>query len=61
MSDHDMHRQYAKCMKTRSEGHALYRNVSAAILKPGTCGYFDNDGDWQVIVQTADAEELLKR
>lgn len=59
MSDYGMHKQYAKCMKTRSEGHALYRNVSAAILKPGACGYFDNDGDWKTIVQTTETEELL--
>jgi hypothetical protein len=61
MPDHDLHKQYAKCMKKRSEGHALYRNVSSAKLKPGTCGYFDNDGDWQVIVQATDAAELQKQ
>jgi hypothetical protein len=58
MSDHDNHKQYAKCMKRRSEGHALYRNVSASRLKPGTSGYFDNDGDWQVIVQASEVEAL---
>ncbi|KAG0645025.1 hypothetical protein D0Z07_9198 [Hyphodiscus hymeniophilus] len=61
MPDYDLHKQYAKCMKKRSEGHAMYRNVSAATLKPGTCGYFDNDGDWQVIIQTTDAAELHKQ
>ncbi|KAJ5552383.1 hypothetical protein N7494_001761 [Penicillium frequentans] len=60
MPDYDLHKQYAKCMIKRSEGHALYRNVSAEKLKPGTCGYFDNDGDWQVILQTTNAEELQK-
>lgn len=58
MSNYDLHKQYAKCMKSRSEGHALYRNVPATKLKPGTCGYFDNDGNWQVIVQTSDPEAL---
>jgi hypothetical protein len=58
MSVHDLHKQYAKCMKSRSEGHALYRNVPATKLKPGTCGYFDNDGDWQVIVQASSPEAL---
>jgi hypothetical protein len=45
-------------MKSCSEGHSLYRNVPATTLKPGTCGYFDNDGDWQVIVQTSDPGAL---
>ncbi|KAI9663916.1 MAG: hypothetical protein M1821_007407 [Bathelium mastoideum] len=61
MPYHDLHKQYAKCMKKRSEGHALYRNISATRLKPGTCGYFDNDGDWQVIVHATDAAELQKQ
>ena len=49
---------YAKCMKNRSEGLALYRNVSAKKLKPGACGYFDRQGDWQEIVQTSDITAL---
>ena len=48
-------------MKNRSEGHALYRNVPATKLKPGTCGYFDNDGDWQVIVQASNPEALQEQ
>ena len=51
-------KDYAKCMKNRSEGHALYRNVSAKKLKPGACGYFDRQGDWQEIVQTDDPAAL---
>jgi hypothetical protein len=58
MSGHDLHKEYAKCMKRRSEGHALYHKVLAVRLKPGTCGYFDNNGDWQVIVHTTDAGAL---
>lgn len=61
MSGHDLHKQYATCMKNRSEGHALYRNVPATKLKPGTCGYFDNDGDWQVIVQASNPEALQEQ
>jgi hypothetical protein len=57
-SGHDLHKEYARYTKGRLEGHALCRNVPAKMLKPGTCGYFDDDGDWQIIVHTTDAEAL---
>ena len=40
---------YADCFKNQPEGHALYKKLSITQLKPGTCGYFDDQGDWQQI------------
>jgi hypothetical protein len=44
--------------KNNVEGHALYLAVSSASLKPGACGYFDTDGNWQTIVHLTDATAL---
>ena len=31
-------------------GHALYYPPLSSLFKPGTCGYFDADGEWNKIV-----------
>jgi hypothetical protein len=36
----------------------LFRAISGNVMKPGTCGYFDGDGDWRTIVQTTDQNAL---
>jgi hypothetical protein len=45
---------YHRCFNRRREGHAIYEGESALELKPGACGYFDEDGDWFLIVDTLD-------
>jgi hypothetical protein len=51
---------YLECFKNNSEGHGLYKPVSATKLKPGVCGYFDHSGDWQSIVDLTDAVAVKK-
>ena len=51
---------YAECFKNQPEGHAFYKKVSITELKPGQCGYFDEQGDWQCIVDLTNADELEK-
>lgn len=41
---------YARCFKRKAYGHALFKEVSAKSLRPGTCGYFDFDGDWHPLL-----------
>ncbi|KAH8696411.1 hypothetical protein BGW36DRAFT_380944 [Talaromyces proteolyticus] len=47
---------FAEQLRNHPEGHALYNKVSADHLKPGTCGFFDEKGDWNVIEQLCDRE-----
>ena len=49
---------YSKLLLNHPEGWALYKKTSAAEIKPGSCGYFDDDGDWQGIVQLTDKAAL---
>ncbi len=42
---------YAELLKDHPEGHALYKKCSGRDVKPGSCGYFDADGDWNSIVE----------
>lgn len=50
---------YADCFKDQPEGHALYKKVSVTELKPGTCGFFDEQGDWQMIADLIEPEGEL--
>jgi hypothetical protein len=53
-------RVYARCFKRVKEGHAVFAGESALVLKPGVCGYFDEDGDWKKIVYINKPSELEK-
>jgi hypothetical protein len=52
---------YANCFENQPEGHALYKKVSITQLEPGTCGYFDQQGDWQQIVDLTKPDELKEK
>jgi len=52
---------FADCFKNQPEGHALYKKVAITQLKPGTCGYFDQQGDLQQIVDLTKADELKEK
>jgi hypothetical protein len=56
----ELDRIYTERLAGQPEGHALYRNYSATVLKPGACGYFDVDGDWKGIIQLTDSGALEK-
>jgi hypothetical protein len=49
---HDV--RFLNCFPNNPEGHALYLPVSGNDLKPGACGYFDQDGNWQTIAHLTD-------
>ena len=42
---------YADEMRDYGYGEALYQPCTSDILKPGSVGYFDHEGNWQAIVQ----------
>lgn len=59
MSYHERHDVvFQNQFRNFPEGHALYLPVPSAAMKPGTCGYFDHNGDWQTIVQLTDSGAL---
>src|SRR5438876_1023516 len=47
-------REYAQLMINHPWGWALYKPTSSIDLKPGACGFFDAQGDWQTIVHLTD-------
>lgn len=52
---------YQECFQNFAKGHALYKDVSATQLKPGMCGYFDHNGDWQTIIDLTRPDDELKK
>ncbi|KAM5343683.1 hypothetical protein ACJ41O_012220 [Fusarium nematophilum] len=54
-------RAFARLLMNHPYGWALYKKVTSKDLRPGTCGYFDVDGDWRTLVDlSSDDEDLLK-
>jgi hypothetical protein len=49
---------YSEQLDSHPEGHALYKKLSTLEIKPGSCGFFDHDGDWNPILQLSDENEL---
>ncbi|OQU94989.1 hypothetical protein CLAIMM_01261 [Cladophialophora immunda] len=52
---------YANCFQDQAEGHFLYRPPSSTWLRPGVCGFFDNQGDWQALADLTNPEDLAKK
>lgn len=55
----DPHRHdklFADCFSHNTEGYAIYKLISADEIKPGTCGYFDDKGNWDTIAQLVNAD-----
>ena len=50
--------KYTEQMRHHSHGYALYEPVSSLDLKPGSCGYFDENGKWATITQLNDLEKV---
>ena len=48
---------YARVFKRVAYGFACFKQVPDERLRPGTCGYFDFDGDWHPILQLIEKEE----
>lgn len=54
-------RVYAELMLVQPWGWALYKKVLAKDIKPGMCGYFDAEGDWQLILDLEDRGDDCKQ
>lgn len=39
-------------------GWGLYKKVTTRDLHPGSCGYFDPEGDWNTITDLSDPQSL---
>lgn len=63
MSGHQrkLDEQYAEIMDDHPFGVALYRPLPTSILRPGSLGYFDEFGAWNLIAHLADGPELLAK
>ncbi|KAH7418572.1 hypothetical protein BKA64DRAFT_654747 [Cadophora sp. MPI-SDFR-AT-0126] len=49
---------YADLMSIHRMGHAFYHPEHAHNVRPGTCGYINNSGQWQPIVDLTDEAAL---
>ncbi len=49
---------FAKCFQYQPEGWAFWKKVASRRLRPGMCGYFDEQGDWQLIVDVTNKVEV---
>jgi hypothetical protein len=50
--------EYAHGMMKRGHGHAFLDPASDSEARPGICGFIDENGQWQKLVDLTDAEEL---
>jgi hypothetical protein len=53
-----LHQVYAEQMKNNPYGIALYHPESNIVIRPGMCGYLNNLGRWNPVVDLTDEEEL---
>lgn len=53
--------QYANIMQNHPFGIAMYRPLSQLLFKVGACGYFDDFGSWQPIVDLEQPDQLLRK
>jgi hypothetical protein len=49
-----LHESYARSMTSHGYGHGFYEPESAEDVRPGLCGYIDDSGRFQTIVDLAD-------
>lgn len=63
MSGHQrkLDEQYAAVMENHPFGVALYRPLPTSILRPGSLGYFDEFGAWNLIAHLAEGPSLLAK
>lgn len=53
--------EYANAMQNHPFGIAMYRPLPRSLFKIGTCGYFDDFGSWQPIVDLERPDQLLRK
>ncbi|KAL7953690.1 hypothetical protein V8C34DRAFT_296338 [Trichoderma compactum] len=54
-------RVYAQLLRDHPYGWALYKKVTTQKLHPGSCGYFDSDGDWQTLIDLTNLHNVADR
>lgn len=52
MPDSKLNEVYAQGMKQHPYGYALFKPRDSTIIKPGLCGFFDDNSNWTTIVDT---------
>jgi hypothetical protein len=51
---------YANSMSKHGYGYGFYEPVSSAVVKPGVCGYLDENGNWNPVASLTDDVSLTK-
>ena len=51
-------RRYARSLENHGYGHPLYEPVSCRELSPGSCGYINSDGAWNLFLNLSQEEVL---
>ncbi|KAL7799321.1 hypothetical protein V8C43DRAFT_313363 [Trichoderma afarasin] len=48
-------------MSDHPYGWALYKKVTTRDIHPGSCGYFDSEGDWNTITDLSSPQDLVSQ
>ena len=51
---------YVEQMQHHPHGYAIYEPISSTVLRPGSCGFFDESGGWTTVAQLDDIESLKR-
>lgn len=52
---------YARLMDDHPYGWALYKKVTTREIHPGSCGYFDSEGNWRSIADLSSPHDLTNQ
>lgn len=52
--------EYPPSMKNHPYGHAFYEPELASVVRPASCGYLDDSGQWNPIADLNDEDDLKK-
>ena len=53
-------RHYSRLLSNHGYGYAPYEPISTEVIKPGSCGYINNEGAWNPIITLNDTVSLEK-
>lgn len=54
-------RVYAQLMSDHPYGWGLYKKVTTRDIHPGSCGYFDSEGDWKSIIDLSSEQDFVSQ
>ncbi|PVH86406.1 hypothetical protein DL98DRAFT_582971 [Cadophora sp. DSE1049] len=55
-----LHDMYARSMQCHGYGHGFYEPESSDEVYPGLCGYIDESGRWQTVLDLADTTKTME-